>query len=89
MQLYEAGLELALFIVLTLMLHKGWLKNRLLAVYLMAYAVGRFTLEFWRGDDYRGFLFGLSTSQLISIAVFIAVPVFLIVTKLRAKKQLV
>ena len=55
----------------------------------MAYAVGRFTLEFWRGDDYRGFLFGLSTSQLISIAVFIAVPVFLIVTKLRAKKQLV
>ncbi len=88
-QLYEAALELALFIVLTLMLHKGWLRNRLLAVYLMVYAVGRFTLEFWRGDDYRGFLFGLSTSQLISIAVFAAVPVFFIVTRLRAKKQVV
>lgn len=77
-QLFEAGLEFALFGLLSLMLAKGWLKNRLLAVYLLIYPVGRFALEFLRGDDYRGFLFGLSTSQLISIGVFAAAVVFLV-----------
>lgn len=84
-QLYEAGLEFVLFALLSLMLNKGWLKNRLLAVYLLIYSVGRFILEFWRGDEYRGFLFGLSTSQLISVAVFAVVMVFLIVKKFRRK----
>ena len=70
-QLYEAAFELALFAVLLVLLHKGTLSGKLFPLYLVAYSVGRFILEFWRGDDYRGFLFGLSTSQLISIGVFI------------------
>lgn len=69
-QLYEAAFELALFFALWALLNKGALKNRLLLVYLIAYAAGRFVLEFWRGDEYRGFLFGLSTSQIISVIVF-------------------
>ena len=86
-QLFEAGLEFALFGLLSLMLAKGWLKNRLLAVYLLIYPVGRFALEFLRGDDYRGFLFGLSTSQLISIGVFAAAVVFLVMKRPRASKE--
>lgn len=86
-QLFEAGLEFALFGLLSLMLAKGWLKNRLLAMYLLIYPVGRFALEFLRGDDYRGFLFGLSTSQLISIGVFAAAVVFLVMKRPRASKE--
>lgn len=70
-QLYESAFELVLFVVLWQLLRKGLLKGRLLLVYLLTYSVGRFVLEFWRGDDYRGFVLGLSTSQFISIGVFI------------------
>ena len=34
------------------------------------YPVSRFTLEFFRGDAARGVFFGISTSQLISVALF-------------------
>ena len=78
-QLYEAVFELALFFALWALLNKGVLKNRLLLVYLFSYAVGRFILEFWRGDEYRGFLFGLSTSQVVSILVFVVSAVLFIV----------
>lgn len=88
-QLFEAGLELVLFLMLTLLLVKGRLKGKLLSVYLLVYSVGRFVLEFWRGDDYRGFLFGLSTSQLISIALFVGTVVLLIVNAVKMHKPAV
>lgn len=44
---------------------------RLLGLYGIMYAIMRFCLEFFRGDDARGFIFGLSTSQFISIGVLI------------------
>ncbi|MDE7194591.1 MAG: prolipoprotein diacylglyceryl transferase [Oscillospiraceae bacterium] len=85
-QLYEAAFELALFFALWLLLNKGILKNRLLLVYIITYSVGRFILEFWRGDEYRGFLFGLSTSQIISILVFVvSAVIFVIKPKKRAE----
>ena len=70
-QLYEAAFEFLLFFVLWYFLAKGKFRGRLLCIYLTVYPVGRFILEFWRGDEYRGFLFGLSTSQIISIILFI------------------
>ena len=85
-QLYEAVFELALFFALWALLNKGVLKNRLLRVYLFSYAVGRFILEFWRGDEYRGFLFGLSTSQVVSILVF-AVSAVLFIVKPKKKAE--
>ena len=85
-QLYEAVFELALFFALWALLNKGVLKNRLLLVYLFSYAVGRFILEFWRGDEYRGFLFGLSTSQVVSILVF-AVSAVLFIVKPKKKAE--
>ena len=41
---------------------------RMLAVYLLAYSILRFCLEYLRGDAYRGFLLGLSVSQMLSVA---------------------
>ena len=41
------------------------------AWYMILYSVGRFMIEFLRGDEARGFIFGLSTSQFIAIFMFI------------------
>lgn len=68
-QLVEMGLNFALFLLLLSWIRKGKHKGRLLQWYLLIYPVYRFILEFFRGDDYRGFLFGLSTSQIISILI--------------------
>lgn len=84
-QLIEAGFEFLLFAVIFILLTKtNKLRGGLLGVYLLVYSVGRFVLEFWRGDEYRGRLFGLSTSQIISILVFVGAVVFFI---LRAGKH--
>ena len=47
------------------------MKDKLIYVYMLIYPVVRFILEFLRGDEIRGFLFGLSTSQWISILLFV------------------
>ena len=45
--------------------------GRITALYLILYSIGRFVLEFFRYDEMRGILFSLSTSQYISILLFI------------------
>jgi shikimate kinase/prolipoprotein diacylglyceryltransferase len=47
-------------------------RGKLLFLYLILYPVGRFVLEFFRGDEYRGFWGPLSTSQWISVFVITA-----------------
>lgn len=79
-QLTEASFNLCLFLFLNLMLKKGKFKNRLFSLYLLCYAPARFCFEFLRGDEYRGFLFGFSTSQIISIIIFIG-TLFLLIKK--------
>ena len=56
------------------------MKSKLLGLYLVIYPIGRFIFEFFRGDEYRGFIFGLSTSQFISIILF-GLGLFLILKK--------
>ena len=80
-QLIEVGLELVLFAVLSALLHKNKLHGGLFAVYLASYSVGRFVIEFWRGDDYRGFFLGLSTSQIVSVLVLVGAVVFLVLRR--------
>lgn len=86
-QLLEAAINLALFFVLAYMLKNGKLKGRLFPTYLVIYAVVRFFDEFLRGDTYRGFLFGLSTSQIISIIVFAGAVIYLIAVRDRGTKK--
>ncbi len=68
-QLISSGLDLLNFLVLVALaprLKKGWVS----ALYLCSYSVGRFLVEFLRGDAERGFLGPLSTSQWVSLGVF-------------------
>lgn len=70
-QLLEASLNLLLFAFLVILLKKGVMKGNLMWIYGSIYPVIRFFDEFLRGDAIRGFVFGLSTSQWISIFVFV------------------
>lgn len=87
-QLIEAGLNFMLFLLLDYLLRKDKVKGGLFALYLVIYAVIRFSDEFFRGDLYRGFLFGLSTSQIISIILFVCGGVYLINRAIKQKKQI-
>ncbi len=77
-QLIESGFELILFILLWSLLSRNILQGRLLPLYFMIYPVGRFTLEFFRGDAHRGIWFGVSTSQWISMALFTVATIAMI-----------
>ena len=73
MQLLEAGLEFLLFAVILLLFFFFLLSGRLIYLYLLTYSVIRFFDEFLRGDKIRGFVGPLSTSQFISVILFVAV----------------
>lgn len=68
-QIYES----ILLFVLSIWLFKRYKqKQTIFLEYLLSYGVIRFILEFFRGDEIRGvYLFGLSTSQIISLIVII------------------
>lgn len=85
-QLVEASYNLILFILLTILYKKGKFKDKLLYIYLILYPIGRFIFEFFRGDEYRGFIFGLSTSQFISILLLIFSISVLIIKQIKNKK---
>lgn len=86
-QLVEMGLNFALFWLLLSWLRKGKHKGKLLQWYLLIYPVYRFVLEFFRGDDYRGFLFGLSTSQIISVLILLGNLIFTLCTNKRRERE--
>ena len=67
-QLYEAGAELLILGVLLLTERKGRpFAGRTFWLYMLLYAISRFIIEFYRGDDARHDLGMFSTSQFISI----------------------
>ncbi|MCH5298600.1 MAG: prolipoprotein diacylglyceryl transferase [Ruminococcus sp.] len=70
-QLLESALNLIIFSVLLVLFRKRILTCKLIYAYLIMYSVLRFFDEFLRGDVYRGIYFGLSTSQWISIVLFV------------------
>jgi phosphatidylglycerol---prolipoprotein diacylglyceryl transferase len=68
-QLYESAAEAAILLVLLATERKGpRFPGRTFWLYLALYAVSRFVIEFFRGDE-RGAVFGFSTSQVISLAI--------------------
>lgn len=88
-QLLEAAMNLLLFFMLRAvykkMLVKKQLQGKLLLVYLISYSVIRFFDEFLRGDEIRGFLLGVSTSQFISIILFCVCAAILLIQHMREK----
>ena len=85
-QLVEAAFNLIIFLILFVLHRKKKFQHRLLIVYFYLYPVVRFILEFLRGDEIRGFLMGLSTSQIISILLFAFAVVFTIADLRKSKK---
>jgi phosphatidylglycerol:prolipoprotein diacylglycerol transferase len=68
-QLYDAGAELLILIVLLLTERRGkGFEGRTFWLYMLLYGISRFVVEFYRGDD-RGTVMGVSTSQFVSLLV--------------------
>jgi phosphatidylglycerol---prolipoprotein diacylglyceryl transferase len=87
-QLYEAG-SLFLLALGMMWIHKiKKFDGQVLLTYLMVYPIIRSVIEVYRGDKIRGFLIQdvLSTSQFISIIVFIVATVLLL-KRLQTVKQ--
>lgn len=70
-QLIEVALNAILFFVLLRLFQKKKAEGYLIHIYLYCYPIVRFFDEFLRGDSYRGFLFGLSTSQWVSLLLLV------------------
>lgn len=83
-QLVESFSNLILFIILYIFYKKEKFKGKLIYIYLISYSILRFIFEFFRGDSYRGFIFGLSTSQFISVLLLIFSIILLIVKRKKA-----
>jgi phosphatidylglycerol:prolipoprotein diacylglycerol transferase len=70
---YSSLFNFGLYGLLAMYYRRRPVAGSVFATYLMLYGVGRFLLEWTRGDAIRGFVLGgaLSTSQLISIALLL------------------
>lgn len=86
-QLIESGMLLILFAVLMMLFLRGKAKGKLMCVYLTAYAVMRFVLEFFRGDEIRGRFLLFSTSQWISLLTIAGVCIYLTLSKKKIKTE--
>ena len=78
-QLYESLVCLGIFLFLVRLTRRKKFHGEIILAYSILYAVGRFLLEYVRGDVDRGFVFGgmLSTSQLIAVlVVIVCVPLY-------------
>lgn len=71
MQIVESICNFLIFLII-LVTYKRFLGTyKTVGLYLVLYSIVRFILEFFRGDLIRGIYFSLSTSQWISIILFI------------------
>ncbi len=87
-QLLESSLNFLLFLLLFIYARKVRKSGQVLGVYLIGYAIIRFSLEFLRGDLNRGvWLFGISTSQIISL-LLIPLGVYMIVRKVKSNEHI-
>jgi phosphatidylglycerol:prolipoprotein diacylglycerol transferase len=87
-QIYESVGALLLFIYLMWRLGRKHFTGQIILEYLMLYAALRFVIEFFRGDDDRGFVLHgmLSTSQFIGILTILGSAVAFIYLRRRLRE---
>lgn len=85
--LAEAGVNLLIFAVLLLLFKRNKLKGKLIFIYLLTYASARFVLEFFRGDSIRGFIFGFSTSQFISLLIITVLVLYFLFLYIKKRSK--
>ena len=88
-QLYEAALEgLVLFLVLWVLVRRGWLERTgaISGLFLIGYGAGRIAAEFYREPDaHLGFLLGgVTMGQILSLPVLLAGVAILLWSRRRA-----
>jgi len=88
-QLYEAGALLVLFLGLMYVFKRKVFDGQVAVTYLLAYPVIRSVIEVFRGDLIRGFVIDevLSTSQFISIFIFLAGSILLWVRLKKVERE--
>lgn len=85
-QYISSGLNILHFIVLIWFAKHKKANGQVASLYLILYGIGRFILEFYRGDLERGSVGTLSTSQFISIFIVIAGIILFVERQIRGKK---
>ena len=83
-ELLSSAFDFLLFLALLGVDRKKKADGQVTAAYLIIYSIGRFIIEFYRGDLIRGTVGSLSTSQFISIFILIAGVIMFVV---RGKKK--
>lgn len=87
--LIEAFFNLLIFLFLLYLYNKHKLtKGHMIIAYALTYPVVRFVDEFFRGDEIRGFWGPFSTSQWISIIIFAAALIYVVIAKTKGVKLL-
>lgn len=85
-QLISSGLDFILFLVLVLFARKQKASGQVGSLYLILYGIGRFIIEFYRGDLIRGNIGTISTSQFISLF-FVAAGIIIFGIRTKSAKQ--
>lgn len=86
-QIISSGLDFLHFALLVWISGKVKKDGVVASLYLIFYSIGRFILEFFRGDLIRGSVGVLSTSQFISLFVFAAGVICLILSLKQKEKR--
>ncbi len=86
-QILEGILNIGIMFVLLYLSKKVRYKYDLLFSYLLMYAVVRFIVEFFRGDKIRGIFNSLSSSQWISIGLFVIAIIGIFLNVIIHKKR--
>lgn len=84
-QLMESGFIFLVMVFLLFIRGRKQFHGQMFLLYLMLYAVGRFVLEYFRGDSIRGFVIEnyISHSQLIALLIFIVAAVYYRIWKMK------
>ncbi len=85
--LVEAFVNFLIFALILYFFKRNKFRGKLIFAYLLIYAPARFVLEFFRGDNIRGFIFGLSTSQFISILIVAFISIYFLVLLIKKKSK--
>jgi len=86
-QIYASAAGLLLFVFATWLLTHRTFRGQVLVTIGGLYALWRFLIEYLRDDPERGFAFGFSTSQLISLAIIPVCIIAYVHLRKRAKEN--
>ncbi len=87
-QIIEAVFNFCLFLYLLFLLKSNkWKDKHISKQYLLIYSIGRFFIEFLRGDIMRGVIYGISFSQVICVLIWVYLLISYYISRRYSKKM--